>query len=129
MEFFSKDTLFNNLPQIVKQKIVNIRNLSLQHRNPLYIPETDANISDCGGFEHIFVPSSKKLYDTFLKMAKVIQKLESYDVTNNLRAEALEFIEFVKNYKMEINNTDFIAELEKTIGMMESKFEHLKNEF
>lgn len=129
MEFFSKDTLFNNLPQSVKQKIINIRNLSLQHRNPLYIPGSDSGVSDCGFFEHISVPSSKKLYDAFLKMAKAIQKLDNYDATDNLHTEALEFIEFVKNYKMEINNTDFIAEFEKTIGMMESKFESLKNDF
>lgn len=129
METFSKDTLFNDLPQYIKQKIVSIRNLSIQHRSVPqadYTPGFKEGSSELAFFDHISVPSSKSLYDTFLRMAQVIEKLETFDATNSLKEKLAEFSEFVGFYKLEVNNTDFIGELEKTIGMMESKFEKIK---
>lgn len=125
MESFSKDTLFNDLPQIIKQKIINIRNLSIQHKS---IPLSSSNTTDLSFFEHISVPSSKNLCDTFLRMANSIPNLENFDASANLKREIAEFSEFVAFYRLETNNTDFIGELEKTIGMMEDKFIKLKTE-
>lgn len=125
MESFSKDTLFNDLPQIIKQKIINIRNLSIQHKS---IPLSSSNTTDLSFFEHISVPSSKNLCDTFLRMANSISNLENFDASANLKREIAEFSEFVAFYRLETNNTDFIGELEKTIGMMEDKFIKLKTE-
>ncbi|ELA42292.1 uncharacterized protein VICG_00692 [Vittaforma corneae ATCC 50505] len=129
METFSKDTLFNDLPQSIKQKIVNIRNLSIQYRSipqTVYASGVKGDSSELAFFEHVSVPSSKSLCDTFLRMAQAIEKLESVDATCDLKKELAEFSEFVNFYRLETNNIDFIGELEKTIGMMESKFEKIK---
>lgn len=120
MDFFSKDTLFNDLPQQIKQKIINLRNLSIQSKKVTSIPLKE--------FGHIAVPSSKGLCDNFLKMAKALEKLQNFDATENLKKEFQEFEEFVNLYRMEVNNTDFIAEMERTIGMMEDKFNKLAKE-
>ena len=120
MDFFSNDTLFNDLPQNVKQKIINIRNLSVQSKKVAPMPFKE--------FGHLSVPSSKGLFENFLKMAKVYEKLENFDVTTNLKKEFAEFEEFVNFYRMEVNNTDFICEMEKIIGMMEDRFEKLTKE-
>jgi len=121
--FFSKDTLFNDLPPKIKQKIINTRNLSMAHRSsPQALPITQS----LALFDHIAVPSSS-LYDVFVRMAQAMEKPESLDATENLKKELADFMQFIGFYKLEANNTDFIGELEKTIGMLESKYEKLIN--
>lgn len=127
MDFFSKDTLFNDLPQNIKQRIINIRNVSLQHRGLPGGSRAAGSPTELTLFDHISVPSSASLCETFLRMAQAIEKIENVDATENLKKEARSFSEFVGFYRLETNNTDFIGELEKTIGMMENKFERLMN--
>lgn len=121
MEFFSKDTLFNDLPQNIKQKIINIRNMSVHPKKISLVSFKE--------FSHTTVPSSKGLIDDFLKMGKAYKKLENFDATEGLKKELEEFEEFVNFYRMEVNNKDFVSEMEKTVGMMEDKFEKLNKDF
>lgn len=119
MEGFTKGTLFNDLPAIIKQKIINIRNLSFPSSKPTSYPPIKS-------FGHIAIPSSKSLSNTFLRMAESPSALDrETDATDCLRKEIAEFTEFVNCYRMEINETDFVGEFEKTIGLMESKYEKL----
>lgn len=120
--FFSKDTLFNDLPAHIKQRIINIRNLSIAHKSSqVPLPTTSVAI-----FDHISIPSSQ-LYDVFVKMVQAIEKPKSFDATQNLKKECSEFADFVGFYRLETNNTDFIGEFEKTISVMENKYEKLIN--
>lgn len=122
MNGFTKDTLFNDLPQAVKQKIITIRNLSF----PSVKLTEPAPIKN---FDHIAVPSSCRLSSTFLKMAKSFPSItKGFDATESLRKEVGEFMEFVNLHRMETNDIDFVAELDKTIGLMESKYEKLLKE-
>lgn len=114
MDSFSKDTLFNDLPQSIKQKIINIRSLGVYKPGVCLEPMVE--------FEHVPMPSSTALFDTFIKMARAFEHLDNFDATDSLRQEIAEFIEFVNIYKAQTNNVDFISELEKTIGVMEDKF-------
>lgn len=123
-QFFTKDTLFNELPQTIKQKIMNIRSLSMQYKHTHTHKED--NSAALAFFEHISVPSSRSLHNTCLEIAKAFEKMEDFDATDALKKDVSEFSEFVSLYRMEINNIDFIAELEKTIGLMENDFEKLK---
>lgn len=119
MNGFTKDTLFNDLPQAVKQKIISIRNLSF----PSGKLTSSASLKD---FDHIAVPSSKNLSSTFLRMATSFPSIgKGFDATESLRKEVDEFSEFVGLYRMETNDIDFIVELDKTIGLMESRYEKL----
>lgn len=75
-------------------------------------------------FSHITVPTSRNLSDSFLRMA-TYQNSAPVDATNALRSECKEFEDFAKIYKESINEEDFISEMDKTIGMMQSKFEKI----
>ncbi|KAM0680760.1 hypothetical protein GINT2_001033 [Glugoides intestinalis] len=123
-QFFTKDTLFNELPQTIKHKIMNIRSLSMQHKHTPTHKEDNSAVLNF--FEHVSVPSSKSLHNKCLEIAKALEKMEDFDATDALKKEVTEFSEFVSFYRMEINNIDFLAELEKTIGLMENSFEKLK---
>lgn len=117
MENFSKDTLFNDLPQNIKQKIMSIRKLGSE------IPK-QYTFAPLPNFDYIVVPSTKQLGKDFMRIAST--KLDKeIDVTESLKKKADEFNEFVNTYKTEINETDFISEMEKTIGLMENKFERM----
>lgn len=122
MNGFTKDTLFNDLPQAVKQKIINIRNLSFpSSKLSSSIPLKD--------FDHITVPSSKNLSSTFVRMATSFPSIKKgFDATESLKKEVDEFVEFVRLYRMETNDIDFVAELDKTIGLMENKYEKILRE-
>lgn len=124
MENFTKDTLFNDLPQQIKQKIMNIRNLG----HPL----TKTSFPTVRGFDHMAIPSSKSLNENFVKMIEAIPSkgaIEAIDATESLKSEFTEFTEFVNTYKNSINETDFISEMEKVIGLMESKYEKIARKF
>lgn len=122
MNGFTKDTLFNDLPQVVKQKIINIRNLSFPPgRLTVPVPIKD--------FDHIAVPASSRLSSTFLRMVKGFPSIaKGVDATESLRREVGEFTELVNLHRMETNDIDFVAELDKTIGLMENRYEKLQRE-
>lgn len=122
MEEFSKDTLFNDLPQVVKQKIINLRNLSFpQNRTTNSIPLKK--------FGHVSIPSTDNLVETFLEMVSGSSNLaKGFDATESFKTKAAEFSEFVNLYRMAVDEVDFVAEIDKTIGLMQNKYEKLVKE-
>lgn len=116
----TKDTLFNDLPQHVKQKIINIRTLgSLNRSESLPTPIKE--------YSHTSIPSVKNINDVFVDLCKCAQNLKNFNCTQSLKDELNKFCLFSDLYRANLEEKDFVAEFEKTISMLESRFDALKN--
>ncbi|KAI5173821.1 hypothetical protein PAEPH01_2045 [Pancytospora epiphaga] len=114
-----QDTPFNDLPQSLKQKIIHIRNLSTpQQTQTVPIP-----LKGPGEYP---IPSAKYLHETALKLLASIQNLRPTNVEASFKQELAEFKRFVEAYRTSINETDFIAEMDKMIQLLESRFKKLR---
>jgi len=119
MDSFSRETLFTDLPGDIKQKIVNIRNLSTKEDlvyHPVALKE----------FTSIPVPSSVGIYNEFLGLYRKIEKIGPYNAERQLEKELEELETFVKIYKNSIEEKDFMREMETTIRVLEAKY-HMLN--
>lgn len=116
----NKETLFNDLPQNIKQKIISVRNLgTFQPIGAAPVPLKE--------FGSICIPSARGLHSTFLQICEMAKNLKPSNVEESLRSEIAEFKRFVDAYKLSINDRDFVGEFDKTIQMMECRFRNIKN--
>lgn len=115
----SRETLFNDLPQGIKQKIINIRNIaSLQPAK-----SSPAPLKDLGNSS---IPSCQPLRKTFMALCEASQSLKPTNVEAALAAEVTELKAFIEAYKSSIECRDFVGEFEKTIQQLEARYKKLK---
>jgi hypothetical protein len=114
-----QDAPFNDLPQTVKQKIINIRNLSaFQPSQAIPVPlRSPGNIT---------VPSARYLHETALKVLSSIHRLKPTNVETSFKEEVAGFRRFVEVYRASVNETDFVAEMDKMIQLLESRSKKLR---
>lgn len=117
----SCDTMFSDLPQDVKQKIIKIRSMASA-------PVSHSAAVPLKKFEAIAVPSSKPLYQDFLKLCEATKNLRQTNVEDALRTQVEEFRRFVEAYKMAAGETDFVGELDRTIQALETRCSKLRKE-
>lgn len=115
----TKDTLFNDLPRDIKQKIINIRNMG----NMQFSALAQQPINE---LSHIIIPSEKQIRATFLELCEASQNMQPVNAEAKLEEELAKFKKFSETYRSTLDSRNFIAELDKTVQLMEAKYNQSK---
>ncbi|KAI4291067.1 hypothetical protein PAPHI01_0367 [Pancytospora philotis] len=113
------DTMFTDLPQDIKQKIIKIRNLASGQT-------VQATPVPLKSFMTIAVPSTNKTYDNFLRLCEASKNLKPTNVDSAFRAQLNEFKTYVELYKASAGEKDFIGEMDKTVQLLEMRYAKLR---
>lgn len=128
--FYSKDTLFNDLPSDLKKKLVDLRNLSqLNYTFPKTHPLLDHGYTS--------IPSSEKYQEQFYELVGILRDIQNNTSTNNTNSnnklstedhfaqESDYLMKFMNIYKNNQGNHSIVDEYEKTISMMDEKYREI----
>ena len=119
MSIITKETPFNELPPNIKHKIINIRNAA---SNKLQL----GSFPHLRNFSSLSVPSSSSLYEDFLRVHQSSHQLVESNVEEHLRHELAEFQKLASAWNDSINEKDFVAELERTTALLESRLDQIR---
>lgn len=116
----TRETLFNDLPPEVKQRIINIRNMgAMQTQGTVAAPLRDlGNVSP---------PSVNDLHGEFLRLCSATRSLRDTNINASLQDAVTEFREFVETYRGCAGDRDFVGEMDKTVQLLEARLRKLKS--
>lgn len=123
---YIKETLFNDLPEDFKKKLVELRNLS-QEKFTFGMSHPLKNVC-----ENVSIPDCDKLQNQFSEYVDIFNSIENKTLVVNpdyFHETAKEFTEFKNFYKNNLHNKDVVNEFECLYAMMEERYKEIKEKY
>ena len=114
----TKETLFDELPTEVKQRIINIRSLGNMNFG-------SASLGSVRDVKSVVVPSSAPLCEQVAELYNTARQLEQTNATDSLRKEFHSMVQLAEAYRGAVHEKDFIGEMDRVVSALEARYRKL----